>query len=189
MAASPTRLQDRTCGDCHACCHHLVIDDPALTKGAESLCRFCARDAGCTIYQHRPHACRDFLCGWRRLPLSDEWRPDRCQIIIVQEPENLANGVKQGINFLFFGHLDWIFWHPFLDFAASLIAGDQQVYISVPGAQGHWARMQPIDPIPGLKQAIATWNYAAVVSLVAAIIENCIDAPSDRIVFKNIAAA
>jgi hypothetical protein len=61
------------------------LDEPE--KPAMTLCRHC--EQGCTIYEQRPKACRDFQCMWlqtqqlppaRRLPLSE--RPDRTGIVM-----------------------------------------------------------------------------------------------------------
>jgi hypothetical protein len=48
-------------------------------------CHFLAQGA-CTIYAERPQSpCRNFVCGWLLggSPFPDEFRPDRCGVIIV----------------------------------------------------------------------------------------------------------
>jgi hypothetical protein len=181
-----TEPQNQSCGDCRACCRELIIDHPVLRKHAGVMCSNCSAEKGCTTYQTRPQVCRDFMCGWRNLPLPEEWRPDRCQILITHETENPAKGVVDGVKFFFFGRLDRIFWRPFILFASELIAEDKVVYISVPGPSGYCSQMVAINPLPELKHAIATWNYAAVVGIVAGIIQTCIDTPPDPVVFKSL---
>lgn len=179
----------KACGECRVCCHHLIIDAPGLSKCIGELCRHYRAERGCAIYAERPQLCRDFDCSWRRLPLPDEWRPDRCEILIIAEPEDTEAGIKPGTKFFFYGSLERIFWRPFIAFASSLILADRQVYISVPGADGACAHMLPIIPIPELKQALATSQNAALVGVVASIVQECLDAPSIPVTFRNTAAA
>lgn len=176
---------NQECGDCTVCCRELIIDVPGLTKYAGELCKHGVLGNGCAIYPDRPQTCRDFHCGWRRLPLPEEWRPDRCHILLSAEPADPEKGIAEGWKFFFFGSLDRIFWRPFIEFASALIAQDKVVYISVPGPLRNCARMQAIVPTPELKQAIAGWNYAAVVGVVAALVQSCLDAPEEAVVFKN----
>lgn len=172
------------CGSCTACCRELIVDTPGLTKHAGVLCANCISAKGCAIYRDRPQVCSTFLCGWRQLPLAEEWRPDRCEIIVTQEPEDRERDVLGGWKFFFFGGLDKIFWRPFLTFAASLIAADKIVYISIPGASGHLSRMMAITPDPDLKKAVAASNTAAVAGIVAALIQSCLDTPDVPVVFE-----
>ena len=73
----------RTCGACTACCKTLKIDAPELKKFAGVLCTHCAAGKGCTIYNARPQVCGEFYCAWRGMAfLGDEWRPDRCGVLI-----------------------------------------------------------------------------------------------------------
>ena len=189
MVEVPSILPNQSCGDCTVCCQHLIIDAPGLTKLAGDLCKNAKPGCGCAIYAGRPKPCRDFLCSWRLLPLPEEWRPDRCQILVIPEPEDLERGVKQGTKFYFFGRLDRIFWRPFIEFVSTLIAQDRQVYISIPGDHGHCAHMLPIYPAQELKQSIASHDYAAVVGVVAALVQRCRDTSFDPVVFKNRNAA
>lgn len=73
----------RECGECAICCTDLLIDDDELKKPAGVRCSNCLASGGCAIYQARPKTCRSFYCLWRRIPdLDDQWRPDRCGIMI-----------------------------------------------------------------------------------------------------------
>ena len=163
----------------------MIVDSPELTKQAGVLCANCISAKGCAIYDDRPQVCRTFLCGWRQLPLAEEWRPDRCEIIVTQEPEDRERDVVGGWKFFFFGSLDKIFWRPFLSFSSSLIAADKIVYISIPGASGQFSRMMAITPDPDLKKAIALSNNATVAGIVAALIQSCLDTPGVPVVFNN----
>jgi hypothetical protein len=185
MADKETTVLNLDCGECTACCRELIIDVPGLTKHAGSLCTDCISAKGCGIYDDRPQGCREFLCGWRQLPLSENWRPDRCKIIVMQESEDREAGVIGGWKFFLFGGLATIFWRPFILFVSSLIAADKTVYIAIPGAPGHRSRMMAITPEPELKQAVAMSNNATVVGLIAALIQSCLDAPGDPVVFRN----
>jgi hypothetical protein len=186
IASSPPA---KACGDCRVCCQHLIIDAPGLSKHAGVTCRHSCTDKGCTIYPERPQMCRDFQCSWSRLPLSEEWRPDRCEILLIAEPENPETGIKAGIKFFFFGSLSRVFWPPFVEFASSLILGGRQIYISVPGSNGSCAHMLPVVAIPELTEALAAGRNGALVGVVACIVQDCLDAPDMPVHFSNPAAA
>jgi hypothetical protein len=86
-------LDDRPCGECTACCVVPVIDTPELKKAAGVACPNCVGE-GCAIYASRPTVCRDYNCGWKRIPsLPIETRPDRSGVMITVEshlpPRNL----------------------------------------------------------------------------------------------------
>jgi hypothetical protein len=180
-----TSLSERGCGDCHVCCQHLIVDSTDFTKPAGPLCRHCRPEAGCAIYVDRPQVCRDFHCSWRRLPLDDEWRPDRCGILLIAEPEDPARGIKEGLKFHFFDGLGPVFWPPFIEFAAALLSAGKAIYVSVPGRVGNYAKMLPLELTPMLKLALAEGNHAILVGMVATLVQTCRDAPYDPIVFAN----
>jgi hypothetical protein len=185
MADKENTFLNLDCGECTACCRELIIDVPGLTKHAGALCTNCISAKGCTIYDDRPQACRQFLCGWRQLSLSENWRPDRCGIIVMQEAEDRDAGVTCGWKFFLFGGLDKIFWQPFVTFVSSLIAADRTVYISIPGTPGYCSQMMAITPEPELKDAIAKSNYATVVGIIAALVQSCLNTPATPVVFRN----
>lgn len=71
----------RECGACTMCCWLLRIE--ALDKPEQTLCRHCEAGAGCTVYDTRPEACREFYCGWRALPFAGaHWYPPDCGMMI-----------------------------------------------------------------------------------------------------------
>ena len=122
--ASPVKVPDdlvprRTCGECSACCELLAIDTPELQKAQDVLCPYCIRPAGCGIYATRPPVCREWHCGWRRLPSLDcRWRPDRCGVLIE------AMGIEPwltSVNFIIMGGPEVIGWPPLVEYAADLV--------------------------------------------------------------------
>lgn len=76
----------KTCGTCTLCCELL----PVQSIGLKSFTRcqyqrpiFHKDGAGCSIYSHRPAACRTWSCGWLVSPdVPDEYRPDRVGFVI-----------------------------------------------------------------------------------------------------------
>ena len=91
-------LADRACGDCVACCTTLAVDTPDFKKPAGTPCTHLA-SGGCGIYAVRPHICRTWFCGWRRVAtMPDQARPDRSGLLVslsfMQEPRNCFEGVS-----------------------------------------------------------------------------------------------
>lgn len=77
-------VSGRSCGTCTLCCR--LPDIEALAKPANAWCDHCLPDKGCTIYQHRPALCRDFLCLWMTSPaLGPEWEPARSRMMIYAQ--------------------------------------------------------------------------------------------------------
>lgn len=69
------------CGGCTLCCK--VMSIPALNKAAGVWCTHCKTGIGCGIYEERPQACIDFMCGFLTNPaLGEEWRPATSRLII-----------------------------------------------------------------------------------------------------------
>ena len=83
-ASGATDLTSRTCGTCTFCCN--LPDIEALDKPANTFCRYCVEDKGCTIYDTRPKLCRDFLCLWRTSEtLGPEWQPQTAGMMIYRQ--------------------------------------------------------------------------------------------------------
>ena len=113
-------VPNRECGECTACCVHLLIKDENFEKAADEPCSNMVEKGGCKIYSSRPSVCQDWHCAWRFMAqLGDEWRPDRSGILlrsdengIIFQPiqsakkvmtsdraiELIAGGVAQGIS-------------------------------------------------------------------------------------------
>ena len=74
------------CGGCTLCCK--VMSVPAIDKAAGVWCPHCKTGAGCGIYDTRPGACADFMCGFLTTPsLGEEWRPATSRLIIDTQKE------------------------------------------------------------------------------------------------------
>lgn len=75
--------QDRTCGECHACCTVLAIRD--LNKPVHETCKHldASKNDGCTVYDQRPRDCQEYRCAWLSdAGFGDTWhRPDRHGIL------------------------------------------------------------------------------------------------------------
>lgn len=91
-------LADRSCGDCVACCTVLTVDTPDFKKPAGVPCaHLCSQ--GCAIHEVRPHICRTWFCGWRRVAaMPQDARPDRSGLIVSlsfeRNPRNCFEGVS-----------------------------------------------------------------------------------------------
>ncbi len=84
MPGERPESDERSCGDCKACCNGwLAADILGHRMGDGVPCRFLRPD-GCGIYERRPELCRSFVCGWLKVgsPFPDRWRPDRIGFFI-----------------------------------------------------------------------------------------------------------
>ena len=80
----PSR-DDRSCGDCTACCVVTLIDTPELQKPEGQVCTNCT-GSGCAVYDSRPGVCRTFNCAWKRIPsMPPETRPDKLGVMFTLE--------------------------------------------------------------------------------------------------------
>ena len=160
--AAPDLVASRTCGECNVCCVALAIDDPELQKLEGHRCRNAQRDNGCAIYATRPHTCRTFFCGWRRLKwIRETLRPDKSGVLVRLHVEVSGDtGAK---------HLGVIF--TLLNAAAlkaeglaeSIAAGvgaDVPVYLHLPGPSGHSGAHVRINE--ALQHAVLTRDKPAV---------------------------
>ncbi len=98
----PHLVAGRTCGSCNVCCVELTIDDPELQKVQGYCCPHTQRDNSCGIYATRPHTCRAFYCGWRRLKwIREPLKPDRSGVLVRLHGEiSKTDGTKRlGVEF------------------------------------------------------------------------------------------
>jgi hypothetical protein len=155
-------VPDRDCGGCTVCCKHLAIDVPQLKKPAGVLCLHCHEAKGCAIYETRPDVCMNWYCGWRRFPLEDSWRPDRCGILITLVDEGIPSRYEKrvGLKFHLVDSLQSVLWEPCVHYIASLIESGVPVFLSVSGRDGHDARSVFLND--GMAAAIATHLDSAV---------------------------
>ncbi|WP_097140873.1 YkgJ family cysteine cluster protein [Rhizobium subbaraonis] len=84
MDHSSKTVAGRSCGTCTLCCRLPEID--LFEKPANVWCRHCIEEKGCSIYEHRPSVCRDFLCLWMTdEALGEEWEPARSHMMIYRQ--------------------------------------------------------------------------------------------------------
>jgi len=130
----------RECGSCTACCKTLKIDAPELKKFAGVLCTHCTAGARCTIYETRPQVCRDFFCAWRAMAyLGDEWRPDRCGVLIgiIGEGEGIPPEFRQvALRFDVIDSPQVLTWDPLVKFIGAEIERKRPVFLGVPTPVG-----------------------------------------------------
>lgn len=97
-------LEGRGCGECTICCTTLKVDTPDFRKPAGTPCAHVGA-GGCAIHAVRPHICRTWYCGWRRVAaLPEAARPDRSGLLVsvsfVREPRNCLEGVSINVRLL-----------------------------------------------------------------------------------------
>lgn len=89
MHQSSNTVAGRSCGTCTLCCRLPDID--LFEKPANVWCRHCVEEKGCSIYEHRPSVCRDFLCLWMTdEKLGEEWNPSRSHMMIYRQGPQLT---------------------------------------------------------------------------------------------------
>ncbi len=72
----------RQCDGCTMCCKLLAVKD--LDKPRAVWCEHCAIGKGCTIYEARPEACRNYYCAYMtRATIAEHWRPEHSGMVIV----------------------------------------------------------------------------------------------------------
>lgn len=92
------------CGDCNACCERYTIPDvfwSSEPKPRNALCeKWCN---GCSIYEERPQACKDFECVWLLLHKARDGkfpvslRPDNTGVMVVtRDPQEGYDKHKKG---------------------------------------------------------------------------------------------
>ena len=75
--------QRRPCDGCTLCCK--VLEIPALSKPGGTWCVHCKAGVGCGVYEQRPGACAEFECGYIVGFTPDNWKPDKCKMVVVFE--------------------------------------------------------------------------------------------------------
>jgi hypothetical protein len=81
---------DRSCGACSLCCKLLSIEGVEDRRGW-TWCRHCRPGrGGCGIYEQRPDACRNFVCGWLSGGLDsvldpERWHPAKARMMLTAE--------------------------------------------------------------------------------------------------------
>lgn len=122
-----------SCGDCVVCCTWLDIETEGLSKKAGILCQH-STGKGCGIHATRPQLCRGFFCGYRLIPaLGDQWRPDRCGVMILLVEKNVPaqyTGAGTGFNFVVLGGEAAILRPGFAEYVSLLVSRNVAVYLS-----------------------------------------------------------
>jgi hypothetical protein len=151
-------VPQRECGACTVCCSTLKIDVPELKKLADVLCAHCVQGAGCKIYESRPEVCHAWHCGWRRLQhLNDEWRPDRCGILIcfVGTGEGIPSEFPQlGLKFDIVNSPEVLNWDPLLKYIGFEIGRGTPVFLGTPAPVGYERRKVFLNHL--MAHAVAT---------------------------------
>jgi hypothetical protein len=131
----------RDCGDCMVCCTVPAVDNPDIQKRAATRCRHCSGGSGarCGIYDTRPKVCREFYCGWRRMPAwGDEWRPDKSHIFTFMETVETPVGLQQALTLMLTGNpLMTVRQSRVIDFIRAGILSGLPIYLSLPSPAGH----------------------------------------------------
>lgn len=133
-------VPERVCGGCTVCCRVPPIDTPEFQKQAGVLCRFCDDAVGCSIHATRPPACREWFCGWRKLPLLDDsWRPDRSGVLIAVGADERAAGLApyETIKFIITDPSSWRPDKAFIGYVGALLAAGVTTFVAVPGPPRH----------------------------------------------------
>jgi hypothetical protein len=70
------------CGTCTTCC--TICEIPELNKPAGQLCKHYSN--GCTIYDTRPEACKNFHCLYVLQNIPEHYRPDNLGVMFEKRP-------------------------------------------------------------------------------------------------------
>lgn len=172
----------RQCGPCRACCKDPLIDTPQLQKLPGALCPHYAN--GCTIYAARPQACRDWYCGWRTLAaLDDDWRPDRCHILIEFTADDIPPAYPQnGVKFIFDADLARIAWPPFVHYVAQLIAAGIPAFV-VHGQAGYVGAKVFLNDV--MADAVAARAYPPIEQLLRQALDAAMQHPKQKAVLTH----
>ena len=131
----------KACGTCSVCCVSLRIDYEGLRKMPDVPCTHIRVGGGCSIYNQRPQGCRNWSCGWMKLPdLLEKWRPDKCGFLIRLEGNRLIFQATTNI-----GHSR--FWTTdFISEAFALLSKGYDLGISIPTKKGFTYNLTHLTP-------------------------------------------
>ncbi|GEM_PF-1103744 len=134
--------QVKSCGPCSACCIYLRIDYEGLRKMPDVPCQHIKEGGGCNIYSQRPKGCKDWNCGWLKLPnLEDKWRPDMSGFLIRLDDKRLIFQATSNIR-----HSR--FWsHEFLTIAFELMSQGYDLGLSIPTKKGFTNYLSHLTPV------------------------------------------
>lgn len=155
----------RTCGSCNVCCVHLTIDDPELQKVQGYRCRHARQDNSCGIYATRPHTCRTFHCGWRRLKwIRESLKPDQSGVLVrLHGHISKTDGTKHlGVEFTLLNAAA-LKAEGLAESVAAAVAAGVPVFLSIPGPPGYTFAQARIDEL--LRDAVHAKDKAAVLRI------------------------
>ncbi len=161
----PELVAGRECGSCNVCCVALTIDDPALQKVQGYRCPNTLPDKGCAIYEARPHTCRTFYCGWRRLKwVRQTLRPDRSGVLVRLHNEvSTANGTRRmGVAVTLLDNAA-LKADGLAETVAAAVAAGVPTFLHVPGPPGYTAGMAKINDV--LEDAVFARDKPAVLRI------------------------
>jgi hypothetical protein len=176
----------RECGECTACCTVLHIDTPELQKPAGTTCVNCTAGKGCGIYETRPQICRSWFCGWRVMPQYDEsWRPDRSQILIALEAENIPPqyAKRLALRFDLIGSLAVVMQPRFLECIAALVEARHPVFVCVPKTPGRTAGKTFLNEL--LEEAVRSRDFVALRRLIVEAVGAAARHEGEVLAFKH----
>lgn len=172
----------RSCGDCTLCCRVPPVDTPQFQKQAGVLCSFCEESRGCSIHATRPAVCREWFCGWRRLPrLGEDWRPDRCGVLIALGADEVPIGLGpyQSTKFIVTDDGGWLSQPAFLSYLAGLVHARAAVYLAAPGPPAHHAVKTLLND--ALAGAVARSDGSAMAAILQRLFANLAAGPFERV--------
>jgi Fe-S-cluster containining protein len=161
----PDLVATRACGECNVCCTALTIDDPELQKIQGYRCPHSQPDHGCGIYATRPHTCRAFFCGWRRLKwIRESLRPDRSGVLVRLHGEvsHETGARRMGVMFTLLNNAS-LKAEGLAESVAAAIAADVPVYLHIPGPPGYTAAQVRINEV--LHPAVRARDKEAVLDI------------------------
>lgn len=173
----------RSCGECNACCDVPTIDTADLIKKPGVLCRHWR--GGCSIYEKRPGTCREFFCGWRLIPLPEDWRPDRLKVLLIMGTDVAADGRQDGVRIHLFGPHNRILWAPLVNFIQYMLNQNVPVFLSVSGEPGEVAARVPLSDSQNLRNAFASGDPQQIAAVLMDCVAICVEHPKEQVVFEN----
>lgn len=180
-------VTNRDCGACSVCCTALPVDSPELRKLPGEPCIHVDSRGGCGVYTTRFPVCREFYCGWRRLPMLDEgWRPDRSGVLILFETDESAippgYPIRPAVKFLITGPQSTIERLEFLRYLNGLIFHGAPTFLAAPGPSGCF----PIKTFLNiaLKSAVEASDKAEMIRILRRRYELLLDGEFEPVSFR-----
>jgi len=162
-----------------------MIDDPELKKLPGEVCSLCKPGEGCSAYESRPVTCRNWHCGWRLLPLGEEWRPDRSYILIIPTGTTLPVRMEDGLEFKMIGDPTRVISEPFVVLVERLINHGTPVFLSAPREMGFHAMRAHLNSNEALRQAAAKKDYQDMAALLSNAFQAVLVHPAEPVEFGN----